>query len=90
MRARLFNIVNLNNNYLSFMIPYSEKMAFGIDWFNVGFDDDELKYFRHKFNFAMGTRLFYGLSLGINVKYLNNYKKNLSRKVKSRLSKIPF
>ena len=35
-------------------------------------------------------RLIENRSFMLNVKYLNNYKKNLSRKVKSRLSKIPF
>ena len=77
MHANIFN-TDIVNNYLGFLIPdlpylpYSEKLAFGLDWFNIGFGDDELEYSYNRFTFSTGYRPVKFLSLGCNVKYLNN------------------
>ncbi|MBD3289028.1 hypothetical protein GF337_09510, partial [candidate division KSB1 bacterium] len=69
MYANLYN-TGINNNYIACVLPFSDRMAFGLDWFNIGLDDDGLAFSRNKFNFSMGIRLWKGLSLGANMKRL--------------------
>ena len=42
----------LQTSYLSAVLPTSEKMALGIDWLQVGIEDEELNSNRDSFNFA--------------------------------------
>ena len=63
----LFNA--LETNYLSAVLPTSEKMALGIDWLQVGIEDEELNSNRSSFNFAYSYAPFSLLSLGANLKY---------------------
>lgn len=69
MYANLYN-TGINNNYMSAVFPYSDRLAFGLDWFNIGLDDDGLAFTRNKFNFSLGVKLWRGLSVGANVKRL--------------------
>lgn len=57
-------------NYLSLVIPGPYQTSIGVDWMNIGFDDQELEFGKNKFNFSLGYQLFDRLSLGINVKYI--------------------
>ena len=59
----------LNTNYLSAAIPISEKSAFGIDWMQVGIDDDELDAKQNRFNFSYSYRPFNSLSVGMSLKH---------------------
>jgi len=77
MHANIFN-ADIANNYLSFLmpdlpyLPYSEKLAFGLDWFNIGFGDAELEYSHNRFTFSAAYRPLKFFSLGCNIKYLNS------------------
>jgi len=77
MRTNLFN-TGIVNNYVSLLmpnfplLPYSEKLAFGLDWTNLGFDDDELEFSQNVFKVSVGYQFTRYLSLGFNAKYLYN------------------
>jgi len=76
MRANLYN-TGVQSNYLSFFLPFAENLAFGVDWFNIGFDDDEIEAFDQKINLALGYKISDRLSLGLNLKHLrseSNYR----------------
>ena len=60
----------LETNYLSLAMPASERTAFGLDWVQIGVDDDELQAKQNNFNFAYSLNLFNPLSVGVNLKYL--------------------
>ena len=60
----------LETNYVSLAIPASDRTAFGLDWVQIGFDDDELQAKQNNFNFAYSLNLFSPLSVGVNLKYL--------------------
>ncbi len=59
----------LQTSYLSAVLPTSEKMALGIDWLQVGIEDEELDSSRSGFNFAYSYAPLSQLSLGANLKY---------------------
>lgn len=59
----------LQTSYLSAVLPTSEKMALGIDWLQVGIEDEELDSSRSSFNFAYSYAPLPQLSLGANLKY---------------------
>ena len=59
----------LQTSYLSAVLPTSEKMALGIDWLQVGIEDEELDSSRSSFNFAYSYAPLSQLSLGTNLKY---------------------
>ena len=59
----------LQTSYLSAVLPTSEKMALGIDWLQVGIEDEELDSSRSSFNFAYSYAPLSQLSLGANLKY---------------------
>ena len=50
--------MGINQSYLGFVRPFSDRIAIGIDWSNVGFDDKELAYSENKLNFALGFPTF--------------------------------
>ena len=59
----------LQTSYLGAVLPTSEKMALGIDWLQVGIEDEELDSSRSSFNFAYSYAPLSQLSLGANLKY---------------------
>ncbi len=59
----------LETSYLSAVLPTSEKMALGIDWLQIGIQDEELDSNRSSFNFAYSYAPSSRLSLGANLKY---------------------
>ena len=40
---------------------FFDRIAIGMDWSNVGFDDKELAYSENKLNFALGSNLLKSL-----------------------------
>ena len=62
--------MGISQSYLGFVRPFSDRIAIGMDWSNVGFDDKELAYSENKLNFALGFQPFKKLSLGLTLKYL--------------------
>ncbi|MFQ5823750.1 MAG: PorV/PorQ family protein [bacterium] len=71
MYANLYNISGLQNLYLSLVYPITPRYVFGLGWFHVGFDDDELEFFRNKANLSFGAKVYDNLLLGANLKYLS-------------------
>ena len=67
--ANLYNM-GITQSYVGFVRPFSDRIALGLDWSNVGYDDNELSYGENKLNLAVGvqpTKLF---SFGLTLKYL--------------------
>lgn len=60
------------NSYLGYVFPFRDELAIGVDWYYLGFNDDELGYTRNKVNVSVGFQPFRGLALGGNFKYLFN------------------
>ncbi len=67
-QAQLFG--ELKTSDLNAALPTSEKSAFGVDWAQVGINDEELNSQRHSFNFAYSYSPVPPLSFGVNLKYL--------------------
>ncbi|MCG3117963.1 MAG: hypothetical protein ALAOOOJD_00088 [bacterium] len=68
MHANLYN-TGARSNYLSFFLPFTEQLAFGADWFNIGFDDEEIEFLDNKFNLALAYKFSDRLSFGLNLKH---------------------
>ncbi len=62
--------MGITQSYLGFVRPFSDRIAIGLDWSSVGFDDKELAYSENKLNFAMGFQPHKIFSLGFTLKYL--------------------
>jgi hypothetical protein len=71
MYANLWGIEGLKNLYLSFVYPITPRYVLGISWFDFGFGDDELEFYRDKANLSFGANIYRNLSLGANIKYIN-------------------
>jgi uncharacterized membrane protein YbjE (DUF340 family) len=57
---------------LSLVLPRTERTAVGIDWGQIGFEDDELSVNRNSFHFTYSYVLTDIISVGANLKYLTN------------------
>ena len=62
--------MGITQSYLGFVKPFSDRVALGFDWSNVGFDDEELLYAENKMNLAIGVQPHRKVSFGITLKYL--------------------
>ena len=62
--------MNINQSYFGFVRPFSDRIALGIDWSNLGFEDSELMYSENKLNFALGIQAHRKFSFGLTLKYL--------------------
>ena len=62
--------MGITQSYIGFVKPFSDRVALGMDWSNVGFDDKELLYSENKLNFAVGIQIHKMVSLGFTLKYL--------------------
>ena len=67
--ANLYNL-GIDQSYIGFVRPFSDKVALGFDWSSVGFDDNELSYSENKLNFAVGVQPNKLFSFGLTLKYL--------------------
>ena len=45
--------MGISQSYLGFVRPFSDRIAIGMDWSNVGFDDKELAYSENKTKFLL-------------------------------------
>ena len=63
--------LGISHSYLGFVRNFSDRIAFGLDWGNVGFDDKELLFSENKLNLSLGVQLPQGLSIGLTTKYLS-------------------
>ena len=62
--------MGITQSYLGFVKPFSDRVALGFDWSNVGSDDTELLYAENKMNLAIGVQPHRKVSFGITLKYL--------------------
>ncbi len=62
--------MGIAQSYFGFVRPFSDRIAMGIDWSNIGFDDKELLYSENKLNFALGVQIHRKFAIGITLKYL--------------------
>ena len=62
--------MGITQSYLGFVKPFSDRVALGFDWSNVGFDDKELLYAENKMNLAIGIQPHRKVSFGFTFKYL--------------------
>ena len=44
--------MGINQSYLGFVRPISDRVAIGLAWSSIGYDDKELAYSENKLNFA--------------------------------------
>ncbi len=63
--------LGITHSYLGFVRNFSDRIALGLDWGNVGFDDKELLFSENKLNLSLGVQLPKGLSIGLTTKYLS-------------------
>ena len=68
--ADLYGDLGITQSYMGFVKPFSDRVALGFDWSNVGFDDKELLYAENKMNLAIGVQPHRKISFGITLKYL--------------------
>ena len=62
--------MGITQSYLGFVRPFSDRVALGFDWSNVGYDDKELLYSENKLNLAVGIQPHRRISFGLTLKYL--------------------
>jgi tetratricopeptide (TPR) repeat protein len=63
--------LGLIENSLIYLLPVTDRHAVGFDWFNTGFDDDELDFTENRFTLAYSYNFRSTLSLGASLKYFN-------------------
>jgi len=62
--------MGISQSYMGFVRPFSDRVALGFDWSNIGFDDTELLYAENKMNLAIGIQPHRKVSFGFTFKYL--------------------
>ena len=62
--------MGITQSYLGFVRPFSDRVALGFDWSNIGYDDKELLYSENKMNLAVGIQLHRKFAFGLTLKYL--------------------
>ncbi len=62
--------MGITQSYLGFVRPFNDRLAIGLDWSNIGYDDKELAYSENKLCFAFGFQPLKKLSMGLTLKYL--------------------
>ncbi|HIE28264.1 TPA: hypothetical protein EYP66_13345 [Candidatus Poribacteria bacterium] len=70
MRAKLFDVGT--TNYLSVIVPASEKLAIGMDWTHLGIEDEEINFSQNEVNFSYSYQPLEDFSVGVNLKYIVN------------------
>ncbi|MFQ6039529.1 MAG: hypothetical protein ACE5PV_01630 [Candidatus Poribacteria bacterium] len=70
MRSNLFDVGA--TNYLSVIVPASDKFAIGMDWTRLGIEDEEINFSQNEVNFSYSYRPLEDFSVGVNLKYIVN------------------
>ena len=68
MTANLHGIESLQQSYLSYIFPLTDRNAIGIDWTRLRFGDNELEFRDDRITFSYGIGILKSLSAGVNVK----------------------
>jgi len=61
---------DITDNFLTFALPLSPRVATALDWYHSGLDDPELDFAENRFDLAVAARLGSRLSAGITGKFL--------------------
>lgn len=67
--ANLFG-VDIEDNFLAYVLPLSRRQAVGVDWYHSGFSDPELDFSEDRFDLSYSLRFGSLFSVGANAKYL--------------------
>ncbi|MBM3237864.1 hypothetical protein FJZ31_16365 [Candidatus Poribacteria bacterium] len=70
MYSKLFDIGT--TNYISGVIPASEKLAIGMDWTRLGIEDEEINFSQNELNLSYSYQPVDYISVGANLKYISN------------------
>jgi hypothetical protein len=70
MYSKLFDIGT--TNYISGVIPASEKLAIGMDWTRLGIEDEEINFSQNELNLSYSYQPIDYISVGANLKYISN------------------
>lgn len=63
----------LSQNYFSAVLPMTPNFAFGVDWLNIGVDDEELGFRQNQFNLALSYNINPMFAVGMNGKYVSEF-----------------
>ena len=63
-------VMGITQSYIGIVRPFGDKLALGMDWASVGFDDGELGYADNKLNFSFGYQPHKLVSFGGTLKYI--------------------
>ena len=70
MYSKLFDIGT--TNYISGIVPASEKLAIGMDWTRLGMEDEEINFSQNELNLSYSYQPVDYISVGANLKYISN------------------
>lgn len=63
--------IGVNNSYLAYTYPITDRFALGFDWSSLSFQDFELEYNLNKFNFGASYKVLGKLGIGGHLRYMN-------------------
>ena len=63
--------LGITHSYFGLVRNFSDRIALGLDWGSLGFDDKELLFSENKLNLSLGIQVLKSLSFGLNSKYLS-------------------
>ena len=67
--------LGITHSYFGLVRNFSDRIALGLDWGSLGFDDKELLFSENKLNISLGIQALKSLSFGLNSKYLSRFKR---------------
>ncbi|MFQ6044321.1 MAG: hypothetical protein ACE5PV_26000, partial [Candidatus Poribacteria bacterium] len=70
MHSKLFDVGT--TNYISGIVPASEKLAIGMDWTHLGIVDEEINFSQNELNISYSYQPIDYISVGANLKYIVN------------------
>ena len=68
MMTNLYGIEGLQQNYLSYIFPITDRHAIGMDWIQLRFGDDELEFKDDRISVSYGIGITKSISAGLNIK----------------------
>ena len=63
-------LLEITEQSLSYLLAITDRHAIGLDWFRIGFDDQEYNFDQTRYLIAYGYNPYKSLSLGVSFKYL--------------------
>ena len=63
----------IRDDFISFILPLTSNQAAAVDWYQSGYDDDELGFGESRIDLAYGRKFGSTVSVGAGVKYLQRH-----------------